>query len=310
MTYDYHNGYDDKYDDDDRDLDLSELEDDEIFIHPSLQDSVDTSNSEYVDISDGGYLKFLKLYFSSFFARKMVSSFTKLGAENQVLCSNTNGSLLDESSSGYLVTALMTFKNDGGYLQKLYKDLLLDTSRSMYLYRVTAFISLLNKYKSELAIKRFSNTTIIGAGPDDTEIDKRNTVATLVTSQFITSNITNMFNIINEIQQRTSGDYIVIDIDMTKVKFVTPYIWCDIDTHAISDVFKPCKQFMTLVWLDGMDIPSRTEFLNKQKGSYRLQIVARVCNDKYIRYGIEYEDDNVLCTITRPNMILYPNILK
>ncbi len=298
---------DDSYDDD-IDLDITELDDDEIFMHPSMGDM----ELMYDCIVDKVHLAFLKKYFSSFFARKMVSSFNKVTTPNQVLCTNTSGSLLDESSSGNLAVALYTFKEHQEHLDRLFTDLLLESTRSMYLYKVTAYISLLNKYKDALKIKRFNNTTIVAIGDDNEVVDKKNHVAVLVTSQFIMRNVENIYRCISDLQTRDGGDdkYTVVDLDITKFKYVAPYVWYPFDLGVYGDKFKDCKQDMTLVWLDGMDLPSLTEFLYKQKNKYRLQLITRVVNDKYIRYGIEYEDDNVLCTITRPNMILYPNVLK
>lgn len=305
---DYDN--DDHYnEDDDIDLDITELDEDEIFIHPTIE----STKSEYIcSNTDKAYIAFLKKYFSSFCARKMVSSFTKVTQSNQVFSTNTSGSLLDEVSSGNLAVALYTFKKHQEYLDRLFSELLLESTRSMYLYKVIVYLSLFNKYKESLKIKRLSNTTIAGIGNDEdiANIDKKNYIAVLVTSQFIMRNVENVYTHVSHLQNREGGSdkYVCIDLDITQCKCIKPYIWYTFDLGIYGDTFKDCKQDMTLVWLDGMDIPSIYEFLNKQKHQYRLQLVTRVFNNKYIRYGIEYEDDEVLCTIARPNMVLYPNV--
>lgn len=177
----------------------------------------------------------------------------------------------------------------------------------MYLYKPSAYLSLLNKYKDTLIIKRYSNTTIVGVGDESEELTSKNNLATLVTSQFIAKNIQMLYDTVNDLQNHKTEEFKILDIDITKLKKLPPYIWYDLNIHEISDCFKGCKPNMVLVWLDGMDLPSVAEFLKKAKGNHRLQLITRVYNDRYIRYGVEYEDDNVICTFTRPNVVLYPN---
>lgn len=306
--------YEDSVGYEEEDLDLEDLDLDELLVPPHIRKMLeqDTTVKELGPFNmDKDYVKFLRTYFSSFFARKMVSSFTRIGAKNQILSCNSKGSLLDESSSGYLVSALYTFKKYQGYLDRLYSDLLLANSRAVYLLRITNLLTHINKYSDNLLIKRHSNTTIVGMDTNhaEPEITKDNYLATMVTSQFILRNIHNVYTQVSELQTKTTGDYTFIPIDVSKIKKISPYAWYELDIHPLHASFQDMKQYMTLVWLDGADLPSIREFLNKQKSDYKLQIVARVYNEKYIKYAVEYEDDNVVCTITRPNLILYPNTI-
>jgi len=302
-------------DDDDEQLDMN---DEACFISKKEMARISTDKRKKLELNKEikAFVNFIKMYFSSYSARRSPYVFFNIVEDpNVLIMSNTDGSLFTQANSGELGFHVVEFKEPlQGYLSQLKETLLLDNTNCPYVVNISQYLSVLNKYKKEgVDVWALENGSIVANVAGDTKHTDKDIFASPIKNFNVVGSIKYWYEYATKLRLAIMS-YPNIDMDLDPdVAMEKAYIKAELDITEFKNadgvlVFPNHKPTMTPLLFDGVSTPSLKEFIRKKKEDeqYKYTLNTWVERDEYFRLMTQYEDEYIYAISMKPNVCYYP----